>query len=272
MRVLSVYDLAQPRPKRFGPPSAPLSPGIALIQATTNLDPTERVLEINLLIQLTNQVDDGPDCQLLLPGTAAAITFNPLPTAADWQVGDLANQTLRLTIPAELSSNRYNWQITCPDTTPISGSDSLYIDEDSLSLLSPELNLQYEDAIKIDGYRKWIQQSDLHLALRWQAQADIDTEYKVFVHLIDDSGQIVWQHDALHCNWACPSSQWSAGQTIVDETTIPLLGLPDGEYQLALGLYNGATGERLPVRDAAGQLIPDAYYILKDTITIPGEP
>ena len=93
-------------------------------------------------------------------------------------------------------------------------------------------------------------------------------DYKVFIHLLDQSGNIIRQNDFVHCNGVCPSSQWTPGQRIVDESVMTLSGLVPGEYSLAVGLYNGDTGLRLETRDNVGQVIPQAYFILNETIKI----
>jgi hypothetical protein len=269
---LRVYDLSWPRPVHFGRRPAVLSPDVRLVQSMTRFNSAEGLLEIDLLTQMTSQAAVIPDCRLLLSGTPVAITFTPLPGEAAWQPGDLSFQTLRLSVPSDLSPGRYDWQIACPESASFTGPDSLFAGDGEPFLLSQELNLQYDDGINLDGYRWWTDKSDLHLVLHWFAQNKINIDYKFFVHLIDDSGEIVLQHDAVHCSWGCPSSQWTAGQTIVDETVMPLGELPAGEYQLAIGLYDGKSGSRLPVRDDSGRIVQDGYYILSDTLVITSVP
>jgi hypothetical protein len=44
---------------------------------------------------------------------------------------------------------------------------------------------------------------------------------------------------------AYPTSTWLPGQTIIDRRSIPLAGVPPGDYRLIVGLYNPATQQRL---------------------------
>ena len=90
----------------------------------------------------------------------------------------------------------------------------------------------------------------------------------MFIHLIDESGDIVRQHDAIHCNCDCPTSQWEIGQSVIDEATVSLVGLSSGEYRLAVGMYDESTGERSQARDSSGKIIPDTYYLLEDTMVV----
>ncbi len=50
-----------------------------------------------------------------------------------------------------------------------------------------------------------------------------------------------------------------------------LWDLPLGAYQIAVGLYDSESGDRLPVRDVSGKLVPDGYYILNDQVRISGK-
>jgi hypothetical protein len=269
---LSVYDLSRPRPIHFGRPPAAIGPDAQLVQSIARFNPEKTELEIDLLTQKTNQGGGEYDCRLILSGSPMSIPFNPFPGEADWQPGDLSFQTFRLSVPSDLSPGRYDWQISCPGSAAFTGPDSLYTGDDETVLLSQEINLQYNDGINLNGYRWWIDKSDLHIVLHWFARNRVNRDYKFFIHLINDAGAIVRQYDAVHCNWDCPSSRWAVGQSIVDDTVMPLQDLPAGEYRLAIGLYNGETSDRLPVRDDSGRIVPDSYYILSDMFFITSEP
>jgi hypothetical protein len=82
----------------------------------------------------------------------------------------------------------------------------------------------------------------------WQAQQGLETDYTAFAHLVDDSGQ-GWAgddhqpHDGLY-----PTSAWGAGEMVRD--TFALIvpdDAPPGLYDIQVGWYDPATGERLPV-------------------------
>ncbi len=94
----------------------------------------------------------------------------------------------------------------------------------------------------------------LHVTLTWQATRPFDRDLKLFLHLLDGSGQFLDQADPLAGARAgpegadYPTSRWDPGQLILDEVsvTIPQDAAP-GPYSLAFGLYDGDTLERLPV-------------------------
>jgi hypothetical protein len=268
---LTVYDLAQPRAAHFGRAPALISEDIRLLESTARYIEDEGVLELELLTQKTSQRQGLPDCQVTLSGTTVSEPFDPFPETAEWLPGDLAFQTLRLPATADRSTDRYDWQISCPGSAIFTGRDSLYAFDDELVLLDQEVGLQYDEGIDLDGYRWWMNKSDLHMLIRWSAREEIGHDYKYFIHLLDDEGQVVQQIDAIHCDWSCPTSQWAAGQSVADESVMPLRGLPAGEHRLAIGLYDGETGERLTVRDLGDQSNQDGYYVLDDSLIIAGE-
>lgn len=94
----------------------------------------------------------------------------------------------------------------------------------------------------------------LHLRLTWQATGPFYRDLKLFLHLLDGSGQMVAQVDPLAGAGAGPqeadyfTSYWDPGELIVDEVVITIPpDAPPGPYRLAFGLYDGDTLERLPV-------------------------
>lgn len=268
---LSVYDLTRPRPAHFGRPSVAISRDIQLLESTVQYAMDEEVLELSLLTQMTGQAEVVPDCRITLTGTPVSTSFSPLPTGHEWLPGDLAYQTLQLPVPADLAAGRYDWQITCPGSTPFTGPESLYAAGVDRVLLNQEVNLQYDVGVNLDSYRWWMNKRNLHLVLGWSARQEINDDYKFFVHLIDDESAIVRQVDAIHCNWDCPTSQWGVGSSILDESILPLWTLPAGEYRLAIGLYDEETGERLLPSTDSGTIVQDGYYILHDALVITRE-
>jgi Dolichyl-phosphate-mannose-protein mannosyltransferase len=64
---------------------------------------------------------------------------------------------------------------------------------------------------------------------------------KIFIHLLDSSGQIVAQWDGLGAAW----EGWRAGDILWQQHTLTLpAALPPGQYQLRAGLYQPETGSR----------------------------
>jgi len=84
------------------------------------------------------------------------------------------------------------------------------------------------------------------VTLYWQARAETAHSYKVFVHLLDEEGRIVTQADAFPAGGKRPTTGWLAGEVIADRYALALPGnLKAGSYQLAMGLYDPESGNRL---------------------------
>ncbi len=86
------------------------------------------------------------------------------------------------------------------------------------------------------------------VALDWRAERAPDTDYTVFVHLLDASGRLVAQADAPPQAGRYPTSFWETGEVIADSHALSVPnGVSPGEYTVSIGLYRLATGQRVPV-------------------------
>jgi len=99
----------------------------------------------------------------------------------------------------------------------------------------------------------------LEVTLYWQSLAKMDRDYAVFVHLLDEHDLILAQRNTFHGLGSFPTSLWRPGDAIADSYT---LVLPETTYapssaQLEVGLFDLATGERLPIYGPGGELAGD---------------
>ncbi len=103
----------------------------------------------------------------------------------------------------------------------------------------------------------------IELTLYWKCRAAMDERYKVFVHLLDEQGQIQGQHDSEPGNGGLPTNSWVKDEILTDIHEVPIKdAAPPGTYSFAVGMYDGETGERLPAYDATGARLPDDRIIL----------
>ncbi|VAW42987.1 hypothetical protein MNBD_CHLOROFLEXI01-78 [hydrothermal vent metagenome] len=86
----------------------------------------------------------------------------------------------------------------------------------------------------------------LEFSLFWQSEAAVADDYTVFVHLLTPEGEFVTGQDGQPLGGLYPTSFWEAGEIVVDGRSW-FVDVPPGEYQLQVGLYLLATGERLSV-------------------------
>jgi hypothetical protein len=97
----------------------------------------------------------------------------------------------------------------------------------------------------------------VRLNLYWQAQSEIDTAYKVFVHLLDESQQIVSQVDRVPQGGEAPTTGWLAGEVVMDEIEVSMSAEMTGVRSIAVGLYDQFTGKRVPVLNVEGATVGD---------------
>lgn len=120
---------------------------------------------------------------------------------------------------------------------------------------------------RLDGYAVTQQVqpgSAILLTLLWRSLAEVNENYQVFVHLLDEQGTKIAQADGQPVQWLRPTSTWEVGEQIVDRYGLLLPDLlPAGQYTIAVGLYHPATGQRLPV--SAG---PASFAIELGPITV----
>jgi hypothetical protein len=124
------------------------------------------------------------------------------------------------------------------------------------------MRIQMGDAIRFEGYTLYPSNvtkrgKDLQLTLFWHALQRPTNDYTVFVHVVNDRGEIVLQEDFMvtphTTGWWPGDFVWSERSLTVPESVLP------GEYQIITGMYLLATMERLPV---AGESARDGAIVL----------
>ncbi|MGD1994802.1 MAG: hypothetical protein PVI59_16535, partial [Anaerolineae bacterium] len=109
----------------------------------------------------------------------------------------------------------------------------------------------------------------LRVTLFWETETSISRRYKVFLHLLDDAGQLVAQTDAEPQGGLLPTNIWAPGEPVVDRYGILLPdSLSPGRYTLVAGLYELVSGDRLPV--ASGPTLgSDRLILTQITVSAP---
>lgn len=98
--------------------------------------------------------------------------------------------------------------------------------------------------------------------LTWQALANIEKNYTVFVQVLDSEDRIVGQVDAWPLQGTYPTRQWGSGESVRDPYSIRLdPGLSSGPHTLHVGWYLLETLRRLPVVDDQGAALDDKVVI-----------
>ena len=101
-----------------------------------------------------------------------------------------------------------------------------------------------------------------HLALVWRTAARLLSDDKVFVHVVDAAGKVVFQRDKLPLNALKPMTRWEMGETLRDPyTALVPAELPPGSYRVLVGVYDPITGARRPATLGGARVADDAVPI-----------
>jgi hypothetical protein len=121
------------------------------------------------------------------------------------------------------------------------------------------LDAGFENGVLLTGYELY-QSSDMPqdsgrsigIYLHWEATSAVNTLLKVFVHVFDETGQLVTQHDGMPALWTQPISEWNVGETVIDFHPLMFDGAQGrGPFTVRVGLYDAGTGQRIMVQDSS---------------------
>ena len=88
----------------------------------------------------------------------------------------------------------------------------------------------------------------------WQATEPIDFDYNIFVHVVDDAGNLVAQLDTQPVGGDRPMTTWQPGEIIHDSYQLAIPPDAPSPLHLRMGLYNWQTLERLPLASGGDAL------------------
>lgn len=87
----------------------------------------------------------------------------------------------------------------------------------------------------------------VRLTLYWQSITKTDSDYTVFVHLLDATGKIVAQSDAQPVHGAYPTSIWDPQGIVKDVYELAIPADARAPFSIAVGMYSFPDLKRLPV-------------------------
>ncbi len=174
-----------------------------------------------------------------------------LPPTASWWPTDLWRPGDRwigqpiLRLPGSVESGDYVLRVGLPGCADMA--------EVALRIVAPErrwdvpagftaTDVAFEEVIRLAGYDMDVLSvapgDSLTVALAWQALAEMETSYRVFVHLVGAEGQVLAQSDGEPAGWTRPTTGWAVGEVVVDERVVAIPGdTVPGEYEIRVGLY-----------------------------------
>jgi hypothetical protein len=198
-----------------------------------------------------------------------------------WRPGEVLRDRHLLTIPPEAAPGVYRLVVGMylyPSLEPLGGPADVGLlavkEPDSVKMALPnngenaagtlrKTEVELGGRMMLLGYDPKLLEDELQLTLYWQAERPMDQNWTVFVHVLDSAGALVAQHDSQPRDGHYPTSVWDQGEVVDDGHRLPLpADLPDGNYQVAVGMYSVDSGERLPVLDSQGNPSGDSVPLV----------
>ncbi len=127
--------------------------------------------------------------------------------------------------------------------------------EDSVAISNPA-GVEFEDELKLLAYQ-WRDQGGLlspvlkpggylDPIVAWRAEGQLTERYAFFVHLLDQNSHRWAQVDQEVERGVYRTTLWEPGMVVADHYRLNVpWGTPPGEYQVLIGVYSSATGQRL---------------------------
>jgi len=132
------------------------------------------------------------------------------------------------------------------------------------------LAVSLEGGLRLTGYQVFLSQDQprgsgqrIGVYLYWKTEQATADRLKVFVHVVNEKGELIGQDDSEPQVWFYPTNEWQPGETVLDFHAVPFEETPSaGNLAIQIGLYNGDTGQRLRVMEAGGATVAENAVVL----------
>ncbi len=181
-----------------------------------------------------------------------------------WQTGTVVRTYVDLRVPAGAETGDYDLEmriLNAEGAAPLGdwllGQIRLVARTRSFDVppITHKVAADFGGQVTLLGYDIEAHQTEeegvLRLVLYWQAQTEMETAYKVFVHLLDETGQIVAQVDQAPVKGTAPTTGWLANEVVLDVIDMPISDAIASTGYIAIGLYDPRDGRRLQIAEAA---------------------
>jgi hypothetical protein len=133
------------------------------------------------------------------------------------------------------------------------------------------LDVNLGSAVRLRGYNlpgeTFSAGEILPVTLFWETKTRPPARFKVFLHLLDEEGNLVAQTDAEPAGGFRPTDTWESGEALVDRYGLLLpAALPAGTYTLTVGMYDFG-GHRLPITSGGGEPLGDSLTLTQVRVT-----
>jgi hypothetical protein len=133
---------------------------------------------------------------------------------------------------------------------------------------------RFDESIHLRGVTVEQTPGQLVITPSWDVRGPVAADYLLFLHLFNERGERVAQIDVPPNGAGAATSAWQPGEQIAVPLPMPLpADLPAGSYRVVLGLYDMATGARLPLTTgtAAPPELAGEHALLLTTVELPAD-
>ena len=187
-----------------------------------------------------------------------------------WDPGKYYEEDMRLNLLAELPPATYSLVagLFSSDgerlTVPGSADNLLHLRTLDVAPLRPGLfqrerptidaQAATDDGLRLQGYDLLPTQGGPRLRLFWETGDGIANDWITYIHMHDGQGERVAQFDGPALAGLLPTNQWHTNALYIDRRQLNLPAeLASGAYLLRIGLYDPASGQRLPFQPDGGE-------------------
>ncbi|MCA9930969.1 MAG: glycosyltransferase family 39 protein [Anaerolineales bacterium] len=243
------------------PPMEPIAPAEGLLLRGAAVDRAQAAPGQSLFVQLQWQAETAlPEIKpalRLVQADEIVLEMVDAPVLADypttkWRPGEIVTEHRRLQVPPGLAG-RFDVMVGVGETAVSIGTINIVPTEHDFvrPQVQQPLSVQFGEVAQLVGVtlpQTDVQASEpLSLTLYWESLATgVEMSYTVFVHLVDENGRILAQHDAQPVNGQRPTSGWVEGEFITDDHVLAFHSTDfTGEAYLVVGMYDAGDGTRL---------------------------
>jgi hypothetical protein len=114
-------------------------------------------------------------------------------------------------------------------------------------------DISWGGAISLEDWQADQGNGFLDVTLTWQTQVPMNRSYTIFVHLLNEDGELIAQLDRPPDGYL--TSDWQEGEIVIDRLRLELpSGMQAGAYFIQSGFYYLPTQERIGEPQLLGEI------------------
>lgn len=185
----------------------------------------------------------------------------PQVSTSNWTVGQIFKETHSVHLPRDVNIGNYSFSLGFYiNKKGRISTDEVNKTPAKILIKHPNITHKtsgiYGNIIQFMGYnldRTTVEKGEpLKVTYFWKSLDKIDINYTIFVHFINENGEIAFQQDHEPAYGIYPTTSWNTGEIIKEEYEIDTL---EGNYRIQIGLYDTKTGTRIQLSDGADSMI-----------------